>query len=350
MSALTADPLCGRVLVVQTAYLGDLALTTALLRGLRLGPRPQRLDVLLGRPLQGLLDGSPHVDGVLVFDKRGEHRGLGGLIRLAREVRGRYDAALVAVRSMRSALLVAAARVPQRVGFSGPLGAALFHRCVGWDPSRPHAERLAALAPNVDWAGLGVRPELAVTPKESAAAAALLRDAGIDPGAPTVALHPGSAWQTKRWPAERFGAVARALAVDGMQSFVIGVESDVALGQRVQAEGGPRIANLCGRTGLGVLKALLSRTRLLLTNDSGPLHVAEALGTPVVAVFGSTRPSQGFAPWLPRSRVAEVELTCRPCGRHGRQRCPLGHFRCMLDLSVERVLQTVRSVLQSGRV
>jgi lipopolysaccharide heptosyltransferase II len=348
MEGLPSNPLRGRVLVAQTAFLGDLALTTALLRGVRTGLAPRRLDVLLGRPLQELLSGSPYVDRVLVFDKRGPDRGWSGMLRTARALRGEYDVALVAVRSLRTSLLLAAARIPLRIGFAGHAGAALFHEAVPWHESRPRVEQLCSLAAAVDWAAVGETTKLSVTSEERLGAEGLWREAGLDPARPTVALHPGSTWPTKRWPAERFGHVARELCAEGIQALVVGAPQDVELGEQVRSEAGPgaAVANLCGKTGLGQLKASLARARLVVTNDSGPLHVAEALGTPVVAVFGATRPEQGFGPRLARSRVAEVELGCRPCGRHGHRSCPLGHFRCMLDLPSDQVLERVQDVLR----
>jgi heptosyltransferase II len=331
--AAGASALSGRVLLVQTAYLGDLALATALLRGLRLGLGPQRLDVLVGRPFGELLAGSGLADEVLRLDKRGQDRGLFGLLRAARRLRGRYDAAVLAVRSVRSVLCVAAAGIRWRVGFSGP-AASLLHRRVPFDWGVPHLERLASLAPEVEWARVGLRTHLATTPGERASAEGLLGPAGEDPGRPLVALHPGSAWATKRWPAESFGQTAAWLRREaGARVVVVGSAEDRALGQAAADAAGHGVLNLCGRTDLGSLKAVLQRARLLITNDSGPLHVAEALGTAAVAVFGSTTPSLGFAPRLARSRVVEAAVPCRPCGRHGRRACPEGHFRCMLEVS-----------------
>jgi heptosyltransferase-2 len=230
---MSLRPLEGRVLVAQTAYLGDVTLTTALLRGLREGLHPRQLDLLVGRPYAELLAGSPDVDRVVCFDKRGTDKGVRGLIRAAKRLRGNYDAAIVPVRSFRTALLVARAGIPWRSGFSGGLGSALFTRTTQWEPGLTHVERLAKLAPEVRWDEVGLKTRLAVTHDERQSATELLRAAGLDPARPIVAVHPGSTWATKRWPAERFGEVVRSLLASGIQVCVLGTAEDVGLGETV---------------------------------------------------------------------------------------------------------------------
>jgi heptosyltransferase-2 len=173
---------------------------------------------------------------------------------------------------------------------------------------------------------------------------------------PRVLLAPGGGRGAKRWPAERFARVARSLVNRGAEIVIAGSSDEDALLREV-AEG----AGGAGRPGVEIhsgadparLGAIVAACDVALTNDSGLLHVAEACGVPVVALFGPTHPRLGFAPWSPASTVLRVDIGCSPCDLHGPERCPKGHHRCMLDLSVERVeaavLERLSAAAGSGR-
>ena len=175
---------------------------------------------------------------------------------------------------------------------------------------------------------------------------------GVDSHRPMVALAPGSVWFTKRWPEEHFLAVARALLHDGVPVVLVGGADDAALCARI-AEGcgeGAAILNAAGRLSLLQSAELLRRCALLVSNDSAPMHLAGAVGTPVFALFGATVPSFGFAPLGPRDRVFELQgLACRPCGIHGGQECPIGTFVCMRDLTPASLLAPIGEFLSQYR-
>jgi len=176
-----------------------------------------------------------------------------------------------------------------------------------------------------------------------AAVEKLLRDEGMKPGEPFVALAPGSIWGTKRWP--YYKELAQHLTAQGRRIVVVGGKDDWPLGEQI-AVAARRLkhhaVNACGKLELRESVALVNKATVLVTNDSAPLHFATAVGTPVVAVFGPTVPGFGFGPRGPRDVTVGVDgLPCRPCSRHGPERCPLGHHRCMNDLPVERVLAAI---------
>ena len=155
---------------------------------------------------------------------------------------------------------------------------------------------------------------------------------------PFVAVAPGSIWGTKRWP----GYPALAAALD-LPVVAIGGPDDAALAQAVVAAAPGRAHNAAGALSLRGSAALIERAQVLVTNDSAPLHLAAAVGTRAVAIFGPTVPAFGFGPRGPRDVVVEhPALPCRPCSHHGPMTCPLGHHRCMRELSVEKVLRAVR--------
>ncbi|MBM4269101.1 MAG: glycosyltransferase family 9 protein, partial [Deltaproteobacteria bacterium] len=162
---------------------------------------------------------------------------------------------------------------------------------------------------------------------------------------------PGSAWATKRWPAERFGAAARDLVpARADRVVVIGTAADRALAAEIARalEGRAPVLDATGETGFADAVAMLERAHLVLANDSAPAHVAAALGRPVVALFGPTVPAQGFAPLGPRVRIVERELPCRPCSRHGSARCPIGTHECLADLPASAVVAAAGTLLEAN--
>jgi heptosyltransferase II len=323
-------------LVVQTAFLGDVVLTTPLLAALaeRHGP----LDVVTTPAAAPLLETHAAVRRVVPYDKRGTDRGLRGLRALAGRLRAEaYETAYLPHRSLRSAALAWLARVPRRVGFHD--GWPLLYTEVKRRPATGHEiDRLLALAdakPHHQ-----TPPVLAVTLSDRTTAERTLREAGI--AGPFVALAPGSIWGSKRWP--HFAVLAERLA-PRVAVVAVGSLEDLELGKMivgaVRAFGGTAV-NACGRLSLRESAALIGKAAALVTNDSAPLHFAAAVGTPTVALFGPTLPAFGFGPRGPRDVALGVDgLACRPCSRHGPRACPLGHHRCLQGLAVEAVLVAI---------
>ena len=340
-------------LVVQTSFIGDTVLTTPLIAELaRRGP----VDVLT-TPITGpLLANNPGIRRVILYDKRGADRGPVGLWRAARSTRelfdeGKkhpvsYDAAYLAQGSVRSAIAARLVGAKEYVGFSTSAGRALYTKVVPYREEKHHAERLWSLS---RWSARDgetpaeLRPALYPGDKERAAVDQLLTH---EPGASSrqrlAVLAPGSVWATKRWP--YFAELARILE-SGFRVAIIGSEAEQDLARTIRNEAAVEILDATGRLSLLGSAELIGRAAVVVTNDSGPLHLASAMNTPTVAVFGPTVPAFGFGPLASRSAVAGMDsLACRPCHRHGPRRCPLGHWRCMRDLSPEHVAKLVESV------
>ncbi|MGH7893561.1 MAG: lipopolysaccharide heptosyltransferase II [Candidatus Binatia bacterium] len=329
------------VVVPQTSFLGDVVLTTPLFAALRARVRPRRLAVIVRPEAVPLVEGHPDVDEVLVDDKRGRDRGVRGALRVARRVRERgFDLAVSPHRSLRTAVVLAMARVPRRIGFDESRGAALFHERIARDRRLHDVERnLALMAP---FGGADGAPRLFVPVQPAAERRA--RELVPEGAGPLVAIAPASVWATKRWRPEGFAAVASRLAGAGARIVLLGAPGDRGLCEEIAARTGGAATPLAGRTDLATMVAVIDRAAVLVGNDSAPMHVACARGVPVVAVFCATTPALGYGPYGPHTRVVEVDLACRPCGRHGGQRCPRGTEDCMRLVDPEAVVQAVRSV------
>jgi heptosyltransferase-2 len=332
-------------LVIQTSFLGDMVLTTPLIAHLAAsGP----VDVLATPAAATLLANNPSVRETIVYDKRGSDRGAGGFVRLARALRERqYASAYLAQGSLRSGALAAASGIRERVGFGTSAGRGLYTVRVPYIENVHHAARLLSLATRDAAAAVprhALRPRLYPGAKERAAVDELL---GAGAAAePLVALAPGSVWATKRWP--YFAGLARALG-DVARIVVVGADADRPLADEILAACGGRAIDAPGRLSLLASAELVGRAALLVTNDSAPLHLASAMNTPTIAVFGPTVPEFGFGPLADASVVVGQEsLACRPCDRHGPQKCPLGHWHCMREISAERVAAFARSLINRG--
>lgn len=324
----------GRVVVIQTAHLGDVVLTLPLLQ--RLAERHGPVDVVTTPAAAPLAEQHPAVRRVIPFDKHGADRGLLGLLRIGRVLRGAgYTRAVLPHGSVRSAALAYLSGADQRTGFAGAPGALAYTSRVPRPAEGHMSARLAALA---EGGAAPARPWLHLTPADRAAAAEWLAPRGI--AEPFIVLAPGSRWGTKRWP--YFPALAIALR---HPVVVIGGPEDAGLAQAIVEAAPDRAHRAAGELGLRASAALVERAALLVTNDSVALHLATALRRPVVALFGPTVPGFGFGPLEGEPVVEHGALSCRPCSAHGPAVCPLGHHRCMHELEVARVRRAIEERL-----
>lgn len=334
-------------LVIQTSFLGDMILTTPLIAHLAKGGP---VDVVATRGAAGLLANNPDVREVVVYDKRRADRGVTGFVKLARRLRAQnYDCAFLAQGSMRSAALALSAGIPRRVGFDTSAGARLYTTRLPYRDDWHHAARLFALGAGSPSAEPPppeeLRPRLYPGEAERRAVDALLGDAGASTA--LVALAPGSVWATKRWP--YYAALAGLLAARGARIVVVGGAEDRQLAAEIAAAAGRSTVDATGKLSLLASAELIGRSAAIVTNDSAPQHLASAMAIPTVTVFGPTVPDFGFGPLAPhRATVGHESLDCRPCDRHGPQRCPLGHWKCMRELTPAGVLEAVERVLPAG--
>ena len=327
-------------LVIQTSFLGDTVLTTPLIAELaRRGP----VDVVTTPASARLLANNPNIRSVVPFDKRGLDGGVFGFLKMARRLRGfGYESAYLAQGSMRSAALAMAAGVSRRVGFASHAGRMLYTEKVEYREDLHHAVRLLRLAsPDATAAD---RPRLYPGIPERGAVDRFLALHDVhDEGLPLVALAPASIWGTKRWP--YYAELAQALS-GRARIVVVGSTDDTSLADEICRTAGQTSMNAAGVLSLLGSAELIRRCNLLVTNDSAPQHLASAVDTPTVTIFGPTVPTFGFGPLARHSQtLGNAELACRPCHKHGPQRCPLSHWKCMRELTPSAVAARVLDIL-----
>jgi len=340
-----------KILVVQTSFLGDTVLTLPLLSEIKRRFPRSKLSLLctpLGRQL--LLD-HPVIDEIIVDDKKKTDRGWIGLWRQAKLLRSKgFTLALCPHKSFRSGLLLFLAHIPLRVGFTQSKSSFLFHVRVNRKAERHDVERTLSLLE-----GLGIRIDdcerglsLPVAASSEEEVNKRLIAAGVDTSKMLVGIHPGSVWATKRWSAEGFGRLIGLLKSKyPCEILLFGGAEDAPVVGRVQNLCGGRAVSLVDRISLRELPAALGLCRVVVTNDSGPMHIAVARGVPVVAIFCATTPELGFYPYSATATVVEKNLPCRPCSSHGSRRCPLGTEDCIRLIGAEQVFNTVEQLLET---
>jgi heptosyltransferase II len=306
------------------------------------------VDVVCTPAARVLIENHPAVREVIVYDKRGRDRGTLGAMRLAMQLREKhYDAAYLAQGSVRSGAIAFMARIPERVGFVTSAGRWFYTTRIVPIDNTHHAARLLALGtrdPLRMVSNAEIRPRLYPGERERLAVDEVLGTNVMSDG-PLVVMAPGSVWATKRWP--YFPALAAALP-GAARIAIVGTEADRPLALEIAAATEGQAIDATGRLSLLASAELIGRASLLVTNDSAPLHLASAMNTPTVAVFGPTVPEFGFGPLAERSVVAGHDsLACRPCDRHGPQRCPLGHWRCMREITPDGVASLAVGLLTS---
>lgn len=318
-----------RILLARFSSIGDILLTTPLIRALRARHPAARLEFLTKPRFAPLLADNPRLDAVLAPDE-GEP-----LPTLAARLRaGGHTHRLDLHGSLRTRVLRLLAPGHWRGYRKHRVARAILIRTRrDFYPAGtpPVPERYFEAAAGLDVRPDGGPPEFHLAGEARAGANALLQAAGLDPARGLVALAPGAAHATKRWPLGHWKALAAELHAAGRPLVVVGGPEDAAVAEEV-ASTAPGALVAAGRLGLQGTGALLARAAALVSGDTGVMHMATGVGTPVVALFGPTVEAFGFFPYRGAARVLERPLPCRPCSRMGGPRCPLGHHDCLRGL------------------
>jgi heptosyltransferase-2 len=324
-------------LVVAPNWLGDCVMALPVLRAIRRARPQEGLTVLAGRGAAALFRAEGSADTVL------ERTGLfGDAVRLRA---GRFAEAWLLPNSLRSALAPRLAGIPERIGYDTDRRRPLL--TIALPPPRRTEHQLRdydallrsrGIEPDLE------APRLPVTAKALDRAAAALEAAGVDRDEPLVLLAPGAAFGwTKRWPHGRYGALGDLLAARGLASAVVIGPGEEALGLSVAAAARSRLPVLGENLDPLELAALFSCARVVVSNDSGPMHLAAAVGVPVAAFFGPTDPGR-TAPSGSASKILDRYVFCSPCFL---KECPFGH-ECMKEISPEDALLAVEELLNSA--
>lgn len=328
------------VLLVRFSSIGDILLTTPLVRALARRHPEAKLVYVTKRAMAPLVADNPRVSEVVALEPDEPLR------HLARRLRGLAPAPTHGL-DLHGSLRSAALRVLVRCRWSGyrkrklARAALIVSKLDLYGARVPVAERYFEAARALDARPDGGPPEFFLGPGATQRAAQWLAQRGLA-DAPLAALAPGAAHATKRWPVAHWIALAGALRAAGFRLVVLGGPEDRGIAQQLTDGGAESAAGECSLQETG---ALLARARVLVSGDTGVMHMATGVGTPVVALFGPTVEQFGFFPYRARSLVLQRDLDCRPCSATGTAKCPLGHHRCLVDLAPADVAAAVQRLV-----
>ncbi|MBI4168616.1 MAG: lipopolysaccharide heptosyltransferase II [Acidobacteria bacterium] len=353
---IVADPAeISRILIRANNWIGDVVMISPAVRAIREHFRGARIGILAKGWVLETLRGNPYYDDLIEYDEGGAHRGLSGRLRLAAALRrGRFDLAVLFQKAFEAAALAFVAGARLRVGYATDFRSPLLtHALEPPPPGTHHVQVFLGIARALGCPVADSFPSFHVGPAARERAAALLAEAGFLDGAPLVAIHPGASKPPRAWHAERFGDLARRLA-EGARARVIllGDAADRPLLERVAARApAGQILMTRGDLPIAVAGGLLQRCSLFVGNDSGPMHLAAALGVPTVGVFGPGTPKR-TAPLASGAAVAVVTkgYPCSPCRQDFFRECPpspAGKPFCLEEIRVDDVEEAALALLRA---
>ena len=347
-----------RILVCAPNWIGDAVMCTPALQGIRSAFSSAEICLLARPTVANLLKTHSCVDRIIENEHKGKHSGLIGKWRLSRAIESLGCClAVLFPNSFNAALVAFLARIPRRFGYATDGRSLLLTDAVALPNQarqmhqvKYYEEFIRTICPNYS----STLPVLRVSIHDEAQANKLLAGHAVPENGVLLGLNPGSVYgEAKRWLPERFAEAAdrivqniasRGLHADHVQCVIVGGPGEEALGQRISGLMQMKPVILSGKTSLGVLKAVIQRCRIFLTNDTGPMHIANALGIPVVAVFGPTNHVTTF-PYAEGHILVRTPVDCSPCML---RECPIDH-KCMTGVTVEQVVRAAEQVLAENR-
>ncbi|MFW5500351.1 MULTISPECIES: lipopolysaccharide heptosyltransferase II [unclassified Maridesulfovibrio] len=342
-----------KIALWQTAFLGDAVLTLPFIKALALRFPDAEIHLFVRKGVEPLFEGQPELAGVYGFDKRGSQKGMGAARSFGSELgKQSFDLWISAHTSMRSAVVSMSTGIKDRIGYDAPW----YNRFVYSKTVKrrfdelAEVERLLALGEPLGISGAAPDVMLELPAAKISEAEEFFR--GLGDG-PVIGVHPGSTWETKKWPEQNFARVIDKCIREGFKVILFGGPDEKELCQSVlaQVEQADKVVDLSGKLNLQQLAAHIRQLDVYLTNDSGPMHIAWIQKVPVVAMFGPTVRRFGFSPRGADSTVLESpdDLKCRPCGLHGGKSCPEKHHKCMTDITAEMVWDEISRKVAKGR-
>ena len=341
------EPAGVKILVIQTAFLGDLVLTTALFEYIKKN-YTGHLSVIVNKGTEDILRGNPFVDEVIPFDKKQVKKSIGSLAGFIREIRARkFDMVISPHFSYRSSLISFFSGAVTRIGYRES-GFSFLHTRTVKRPLRGvhEVDKLFALVSDRVPDDIRIkRPKLYFEKKDLKKIQSLMAKEKLIKDK-FIVVAPSSVWETKRMPEDKFVEVIKNIRKGQRASVVlVGSPRDEELCEKIKKHFQSGVLNLAGKTSLIELSWLISQARAVVTNDSSPIHFASAHNIPTVAIFGATVRDFGYTPLADKNRIAEVSgLSCRPCGIHGGNQCPQKHFKCMNEQNPDYIYELLREV------
>lgn len=329
-----------KILLIQTAFIGDAVLATSVLEKLHQYFPEAQLDFLIRKGHEGLFDGHPFIHELLVWEKKkNKNRNL--MKMLFRIRKNRYHTVINLQRYASTGLLTGLSGAKERIGFDKNPFSFLFSRKIKHEFSKKNeaaiheVERNNRLIEHLTGKEI-LKPKLYPRTEDEKKVYRFTR-------LPYIVVAPGSVWYTKRFPADKWLPFLNMVPYD-YSIYLIGGKEDYAIADEIKLRtANPYVMNLCGELSFLESVEMVKKAAMNYVNDSAPMHFASATNAPVTAIYCSTVPAFGYGPLSDINHIIQYpgQLYCRPCGLHGHNACPEGHFRCALDIDIMELMQVL---------
>ncbi len=332
-----------RILVIQTAFLGDLIMSTPIFKALKEIWPNALIDVLVIPETASVLGNNPYIHNIYCFDKRKKINKLKSFIPLILRLgRNNYEIAFSVQSSYTSSLIMFLAGIRTRVGYSKQK---LLTNKITQNKNLHIRDRVLLLIKEFSNILPDNETKIFLDDQIKAKIKLLTKN---DINKKKIAIAPGSVWATKKWPENYFIELIKMLKEHSI--YLIGGPDDKVLCQRILNNSEHNnITNFAGELSIIESSTLISMMELTICNDSGPLHMANAVETPVFAFFGPTVKAFGCYPYRENDRLLEVEMDCRPCSKHGRDNCPKKHHKCMINITPDHVYTQIEDFFSARK-
>ena len=333
------------IAILQTAFIGDVVLTLPLAAKIKQINPDCRLTFITTHAASEIPSLLNDIDKVIIYDKRGKYNGLKGLFRFKNEIQNNnFDCIITPHRSLRSALLTKLLNPEISISFNTSTFSMLYSKKVKYRIDFHEKKRnLSLLSVFSDFDNdynLNPDLELRFGLDDTDFINQLISDYDLK-NKKLILIAPGSVWETKKWKEYHFSELIKKIESININCILIGSKVDYAICEKIAKD--TKSINLAGITSIPQTILLMQRAKLLITNDSGPIHFAGVAKCPTIAVFGPTTPKFGFAPTGKNDIIIENNiLKCRPCAIHGSNTCPLGTHECMTSITPENVFNEIR--------
>jgi heptosyltransferase-2 len=338
-----------KILVIQTAFIGDTVLTLPFLQKLKEENDGYLIDVVTTVKTASIFEASPSVNDVILLNKTNEHKSIFSLMKFGKELqKNNYSKVYTPHRSLRSALLTLFTNVRETYGFDNSEFPYVFKNLIHYIYRSHEVERLFAFLENGDEYDLkSIKPELKYSDEVKNKVSNIFNK--FDKEKTKIVFAPGTEWFTKQYPVHHLIDVIKKCTDKNNVCILIGSEKEKELCKQIISQIPSGCFNLSGELSIIETICLLEKVDLLVTNDSAPTHFGMSADIPVLTIYCSTQPGFGFYPYNGKSKFLSFDqLTCKPCGIHGYRSCPLLHFDCGEKLSPQTVFDLIEVMLNGG--
>lgn len=339
-----------KVLIIQTAFYGDVILSLPLVQVLKKNEPDYFIDFMCIPKTSEILKGNPYINKVIIFDKQESAKGISGFRNVITEVRNNnYDVIISVQRYTRSSIIAKLSGAEKRISYENSSLPYFYTDKVPYSQKHEIRRVLDLLQPLGIVESKIIIPELFPSDEDKNEVIKIYNGLNIKSKSNLICIAPGSVWFTKRFPEEKFIELLNMMDKNNLKIALLGGKDDTKLCENIiKKSTNNEVYSFAGKITILQSAELIKNCFLLITNDSAPLHLANAVGTKVIALFGSTTKEFGFYPIGVNDKIFEINgLKCRPCSNHGRKYCPIHTFDCMQNINVCDIYNEIVSSLNA---